>query len=246
MAVDDFWDFLAGAEMSRARQFDASLRSREIVGSRTSIYLAYAELGRVAARLTELDRELRRASGILAPEAAAGVDSLFVAREAEGELRTAFLEKRRKGRGLPPPVPVERAGFEIEAAETGSFELSLEAIGVLGLVLSSEPVTTFLTTMSLLDRWARLRAWVRDRQKKDVMDRITGRELMQINEELRRERFPTLQPDLDIELDPHPPHVHRARPAMIRQQDGTLVVGRSITHITTNADGTETIIYVEG
>jgi hypothetical protein len=102
-----------------------------------------------------------------------------------------------------------------------------------------------MTTMNLLDKWSRVRVWIRKMRTKDPLAKISAREALTVAAEFRKANLPGLDPELELELPPGSVGANRARGARMRLPDGTFVAGRQITHITRNADGTETIIQVE-
>lgn len=91
---------------------------------------------RLGADLVDLDRELRRATVVLA-------GSMTVRRH------------------IPSPLPVSEGGLTIREVDVGSTETLVEAYGVVRDLLLSHPLQLLLTTQALRHNAAVIRAWFR-------------------------------------------------------------------------------------
>jgi hypothetical protein len=137
-------DFEAGAEdrylslrgsgvLARARRFDDRVRAAEWATAEIYWRSSDGSATRAARQLYRLDREIRRATAIVHA--------------------TRF-------RGLPPPTPLRDGRLEIQRASAGSLDLVLSAIGIVSIVLLSQPVQLLMTTRALVGDGIRVVAWL--------------------------------------------------------------------------------------
>ena len=123
----------ASGALADARRFDAQVR--EARWATASLTWHTPVLGATSAgrQLYQLDREIRRATAIV---------------------------RAPSFRGLPAPLSLRDGRLEIEDARSGSLDLVLHAVGIVSLVLLSNPVQLVLTTRALVGDAIRVRAWL--------------------------------------------------------------------------------------
>lgn len=145
------------AAVRQARDFDRWIGGREV----EAIWLRYrllptGQLTRVGNAVADFDREMRRAA--------------------------AVVSAPWGNRGVPRPLPVQRAGLRIIAARSGSLDLLLDGTGAVASVLLSAPVQLLLTTQALLGNAARVRVWWGRRT--DIAQRISLQDGLDVYERL--------------------------------------------------------------
>jgi hypothetical protein len=96
--------------------------------------------------LYDLDRESRRAMRVMTGRGA------FEPTVRETPVLRAEVERARAAtpRSLLRPSPIQYGGFQLRHAEPGSTEFYLDAYGLVGSVLLSDPVQFVLTLKSIL------------------------------------------------------------------------------------------------
>lgn len=238
---------LQGEEASLAGHLDRALGEKDCESSFTLLALAQIEAGRVAARLSELDRELRRCVALLAPITAADIDSIWVRRRSEEEVDTAIARRLRRQDRLPLPVAIERGGLYIRGASSGSLNFLIEGASAVAALLASQPVTTFLALLGLFDKWGRIRVWLSKRS--DPLAKMSAKDALAVLKAFERGSAQIIDwetPDHDIEIGTTRTTDHRRRAGVVTLPDGTHVIGRRILHVRKNADGSQDILHVEG
>lgn len=137
----------------------------------------------------------------------------------------ALIEAPSSSRGLPRPLPAQRAGLQVETAQKGGVDLILTGLGLVGTALLADPVQLLLTTEALLNKAARLRVWFA-RGEKDILDRLTAREAIEafdaMDDFVRRRSSnlpaelepgtPMAMPDLEPTIEATPPERKRRAP----------------------------------
>lgn len=123
----------ASGALADARRFDAQIRAAR--WSSASIAWRTPARGATTAgrQLHQFDRELRRATAIV---------------------------RASSFRQLPGPLSLRDGRLEIREAQAGSLDLVLDALGIVSLVLLSNPVQLVLTTRALLGDALRVRGWL--------------------------------------------------------------------------------------
>lgn len=145
------------AAVRQARDFDRWIEGREV----EAIWLRYrllptTQLTRVGNAVADFDREMRRAAAVVSAPWA--------------------------DRGVPRPLPVQRAGLRIVTARSGSLDLLLDGIGGVASTLLSSPVQLLLTTQALLGNAARIRVWWGRRT--DITRHISLHDALEVYERL--------------------------------------------------------------
>jgi hypothetical protein len=112
--------------------------------------------------------------------------------------------------------------------------------------LASQPVTAFTAALTLLDSYGRVRVWFN--QQKDSLAQLNSRNALRTLRPFRGNAARIVQDTpSDVEIRVGEMTYSRRPPrGMIRLPDGTYVLGRQITHVRNNEDGTQDIIHVEG
>ena len=124
-----------------ADQLDEEFGTNRPADSFIAVFFASSDPGYAGARLSEIDRELRRGPQ-LGP---ARIDLIG----AEAVLADAGVAVHDGDGGLPRPLPSHRAGFRIIDADAGTFEVLLQAVGGLVDYLNSHPVTAIVNLAAL-------------------------------------------------------------------------------------------------
>jgi hypothetical protein len=240
-----FWQSETARELER---MDSLLQGRQVIRTATIINLEYRELSRLARQLGQFDREVRRAASILDPIRASGVEGIFVAGKSRNDLADMFIQKLRRGESsLPTPAPTAYGGFRVVDASAGSMELVVEAYRYLEELLTSRPAQAFGIFLSIVQTFGGIRLWINLRS--DPLKRINSRNALQILREFGNhpERAAEdTQPEIEIPFYGRESRAHRAPSGTLWTPHGTRVVGRRITYIRVNGDGTQDIIQVEG
>lgn len=131
--------------IAKARRFDARVRERAWQSAQIRWRTPERNATRAARQLYRLDLEIRRATNVL---------------------------RSRSFRELPPAIPLRDGGLEIREANAGSLDVVLQAVGIVSLVLLSNPVQLALTTRALVGDALRLRAWLGGRSEDDRPDLV--------------------------------------------------------------------------
>jgi hypothetical protein len=138
-----------------AKRIDDELRATE---ANESFALVSVDSGRaysVGQVLVELDRELRRAA--------------------------ALVQQSGKVESLPRPIPQREGGLEIIDAAPGSFDAIVQGVGVISVVLLSQPVQTLLTLSALIGKIRSIQVWLK--QRNDPLARISARDALHVLKE---------------------------------------------------------------
>jgi hypothetical protein len=135
-------DLRASAGYEQARRLDALLRESEPATTELTWHSPTASAYRVGADLQVLDRELRRAAAIVA--------------------------NWQEGEPLPRPVSAQQGHLEISSSSAGSFDAVLGAVGVVSMVLLSDPVQLLLTTQALIAAPFSVKAWLKRKRSEPL------------------------------------------------------------------------------
>ena len=122
---------------AQARELDVQLRQSAPIETQLIWHSPTASVYRVAYDLQVLDRELRRAA--------------------------ILVQGWNEDRPLPRPLPVKQGHLDIESSSAGSFDAALVAVGVMSMVLLSDPVQLLLTAQALMAAPFRIKAWLKRR-----------------------------------------------------------------------------------
>jgi len=120
---------------AQARKLDDQLRQSKPTETQLRWHSPTASAYRVGADLQVLDRELRRAA--------------------------AIVVGWQEDSPLPRPVPAQQGHLEISSSAAGSFDAVLDAVGVVSMVLLSDPVQLLLTAQALIAVPFSVRAWLK-------------------------------------------------------------------------------------
>ena len=123
---------------AQARELDVQLRQSAPIETQLIWHSPTASVYRVAYDLQVLDRELRRAA--------------------------ILVQGWHEDRPLPRPLPVKQGHLDIESSSVGSFDAALVAVGVMSMVLLSDPVQLLLTAQALMAAPFRIKAWLKRKQ----------------------------------------------------------------------------------
>lgn len=74
--------------------------------------------------------------------------------------RAAVIVRSREFRRMPAPLPLRDGRLEIRSAQVGSFELTFDAVGIVAMVLLSDPMQLALTTRALVGDALRVSGWL--------------------------------------------------------------------------------------
>jgi hypothetical protein len=218
-----------GGSLAPARRLDRLLSEREPAHTITIWQSPSTTAYEVGTELANYDRECRRA--------------------------VALLRKRGRIEELPRPVAIRDGHFVIVDASASSLDLVIDAVGILGLVLLSDPVQLLLTADAILGRARSVRAWLHRRS--DPLDGISARQAIQLLHEFGElGLIPGLgSADREIEVLRRPtsfPAVEApvAQPAEYDVLGGEAHLsrharGHSVTHIRVAPDGTVDILLIE-
>lgn len=132
---------------AQAQGLDAQLRQSEPIETQLLWHSPTAAAYRVGSDLQVLDRELRRAA--------------------------AIVQTWQEDRPLPRPVSAQEGHLEIESSTAGSFDAVLSAVGVVSMVLLSDPVQLLLTAQALISAPFSVKAWLK-RRHGDPIDSPTA------------------------------------------------------------------------
>jgi hypothetical protein len=154
-------------------------------------------------------------------------------------------EYRAPRRRVMPPLPPEIAGLEIRGADTGSLDVLGVPTGELITLLTSQPAEALSQALVFLGALARIRGWRRHPdprvQRADLED---ARDLLRLCRELDSDD-PSHPPELDAQIGERLWN-HRPDRGTLLLPDGTRVVGRKITYLRRNQDGSTEVIITEG
>jgi hypothetical protein len=124
-----------------ATQLDEVYGTTQRADAFLALFFSSSDPGYAGARLSEIDRELRR--GPLLGEA--HIEALG-ARVVAPELPAQVVEPDE---GLPRPLPSSQAGFRIIDADAGTLEILTQAVGGLVDYLNAQPVTAVVNLAAL-------------------------------------------------------------------------------------------------
>jgi hypothetical protein len=207
--------------LAPARRLDRQLGSREpsrVLTEWRAVTTAAYTLG---VQIAAYDREMRRAAEIV---------------RVRGRLRD-----------LPTQLPLRDGRLIVAEAGVGSLDLLLEAVGVLSMVLLSDPVQLLLTADALLGKVRNARAFLNRRA--DPLASVSAREALEV---LRAFGSSDMgEPDTQIIVSRGEKQALDRQPKLGTQARATLVTdqfhaeGGRITHVRIRDDGTADIVVIE-
>jgi hypothetical protein len=171
------------------------------------------------------------------------------------ECRRAVALLRLRGRivHLPRPIPLRDGHLTVVDAAAGSVDLVIEAVGVVALVLTSNPVQLLLTADAILGKVRSVRAWMR--QRSDPLAGVSARNALAVLREFGSiEDAPGIgQADHVIRAKSKARHESYATDDLVLPEAGVdfqltkdrRARGHRITHIRARPDGTIDILLIE-
>jgi hypothetical protein len=238
---DRLEDLLYGDLGNRIKTQDEAIEAHPAVATTTVLTIRSSRLSRIGSTATTIDRELRRAAVILGYDGMRHAPALG----APG--------------ARPRPLPANRGGLRVIGADSGSLHLIVEAYGALVSMLTSQPVSAFVTLLTLAQGTGSIRTWLG--RKPRELERAAAQEEVALIRDLDGDTYRLMGDHVpDSELDIRPAADERLlavnRDSEIAQvvpyvSAASLVIGemeakgRRITHIHHRADGSKDIIYIE-